>query len=122
IMGYLNTTTNVTTPANASIYSDTALIPSPTPVDSPSSDSDSSSSSSGGAIPTADATGNQLLGSATPTATSGGSTGGGGTAGAAAASPTGDAPSAAAAVAALSGWGNLLVLVGLVMMGGLVLW
>ena len=44
IMGYLNTTTNVTTPANATIYSNTSNIPSPTPP--------VTTSSSGGAIPT----------------------------------------------------------------------
>ncbi|KAI4137261.1 MAG: hypothetical protein LQ341_005221 [Variospora aurantia] len=59
IMGYLNTTTNTTTPANASIFSDTANIPSPTP--SPSEITSSTVIGDGGAIPTANATGNQLL-------------------------------------------------------------
>ncbi|KAL9018886.1 MAG: hypothetical protein Q9185_003798 [Variospora sp. 1 TL-2023] len=59
IMGYLNTTTNTTTPANASIFSDTANIPSPTP--SPSEINSSTVIGDGGAIPTANATGNQLL-------------------------------------------------------------
>ncbi|KAI4287165.1 MAG: hypothetical protein L6R35_003580 [Caloplaca aegaea] len=59
IMGYLNTTTNTTTPANASIFSDTANIPSPTP--SPSETPSSTVIGEGGAIPTANATGNQLL-------------------------------------------------------------
>ena len=45
-MGYLNTTTNITTPANAPIYSNTSNIPSPTPKPK------TTSTSSGGAIPT----------------------------------------------------------------------
>ncbi|KAL8725174.1 MAG: hypothetical protein Q9181_006518 [Wetmoreana brouardii] len=64
IMGFLNTTTNMTTPANASIYSNTANIPSPTPIPT-------TSTASGGAIPTSDATGNQLLPSPTESAASG---------------------------------------------------
>ncbi|KAL8673190.1 MAG: hypothetical protein Q9168_002382 [Polycauliona sp. 1 TL-2023] len=60
IMGFLNTTTNETTPANASIYSDTANIP--TPPGTPSMET-----SSGGVIPTANATGNSAVPSATET-------------------------------------------------------
>ncbi|KAL8891234.1 MAG: hypothetical protein Q9192_005773 [Flavoplaca navasiana] len=63
IMGFLNTTTNETTPANASIYSDTANIPTP-----PSTPSEETSS--GGVIPTSDATGNQVMPSATETGAS----------------------------------------------------
>ncbi|KAL9003514.1 MAG: hypothetical protein Q9188_003619 [Gyalolechia gomerana] len=65
IMGFLNTTTNITTPANASIYSDTSNIPSPTPVETATT-----SSASGGAIPTSNATGNQLLPESTAPPTS----------------------------------------------------
>ncbi|KAL8936789.1 MAG: hypothetical protein Q9211_004016 [Gyalolechia sp. 1 TL-2023] len=54
IMGFLNTTTNITTPANDSIYSDTSNIPSPTPVETAAT-----SSASGSA--TSHATGTQLL-------------------------------------------------------------
>ena len=61
-MGYLNTTTNVTTPANASIYSNTSNIPSPTPVSTAAA---SSSIASGGAIPTANDTGQHGLSSTT---------------------------------------------------------
>ncbi|KAL9592279.1 MAG: hypothetical protein Q9179_006877 [Wetmoreana sp. 5 TL-2023] len=64
IMGFLNTTTNMTTPANASIYSNTANIPSPTPIAT-------TSTASGDAIPTSNATGNQLLPSSTESAASG---------------------------------------------------
>ncbi|KAL9007955.1 MAG: hypothetical protein Q9173_006872 [Seirophora scorigena] len=64
IMGYLNTTTNVTTPANASIYSDTANIPSPTPAPTAAA----TSTISGGVIPTSNATGNELLATGAPTA------------------------------------------------------
>ncbi|KAL8689704.1 MAG: hypothetical protein Q9218_004685 [Villophora microphyllina] len=53
IMGFLNTTTNITTPANASIYSNTSNIPSPTPVAM-------LSTASGGAIPTTSTAGNLL--------------------------------------------------------------
>ncbi|KAL8646914.1 MAG: hypothetical protein Q9210_005857, partial [Variospora velana] len=70
IMGYLNTTTNATIPANASIFSDTANIPSPTP--SPSATT-SSTVISGGAIPTSNATGDQLLPPETTMTTTGGS-------------------------------------------------
>ncbi|KAL8719680.1 MAG: hypothetical protein Q9225_003335 [Loekoesia sp. 1 TL-2023] len=66
IMGFLNTTTNITTPANARIYRDTSNIPSPTPVST-----STTASASGGAIPTSDATGNQLLPSTTGPAASG---------------------------------------------------
>ncbi|KAL8934739.1 MAG: hypothetical protein Q9216_005757 [Gyalolechia sp. 2 TL-2023] len=65
IMGFLNTTTNITTPADDPIYSDTSNIPSPTPVETATT-----SSASGGAIPTSDATGDLLLpeSTASPTA------------------------------------------------------
>ncbi|KAL8757266.1 MAG: hypothetical protein Q9184_004262 [Pyrenodesmia sp. 2 TL-2023] len=116
IMGYLNTTTNVTTPANASIYSDTALIPSPTPVSS-----DAAASSSSSTIQTADPTGNQPLASATPTPASGDPISAGGDGTAAAASPTGEGTSAAAAGSLVFvGWSGLVAMAGLV--GGVVLW
>ncbi|KAL8994283.1 MAG: hypothetical protein Q9169_005699 [Polycauliona sp. 2 TL-2023] len=63
IMGFLNTTTNQTTPANASIYSDTANIPTPPPTPM-------AETSSGGVIPTSNATGNQVSPSATETGAS----------------------------------------------------
>ncbi|KAI4209834.1 MAG: hypothetical protein LQ351_007252 [Letrouitia transgressa] len=63
VMGYLNTTTNVTTPANASIYSDASNIPSPSPVTTAAA---SSTIVSGGAIPTTDTIGSQALPSTTP--------------------------------------------------------
>ncbi|KAL8806614.1 MAG: hypothetical protein Q9182_001262 [Xanthomendoza sp. 2 TL-2023] len=62
IMGFLNTTTNLTTPANDPIYDNTANIPTPPPTSSPTS--------SGGAIPTSNATGNRLVPSATGTTAS----------------------------------------------------
>ncbi|KAL8731106.1 MAG: hypothetical protein Q9166_003634 [cf. Caloplaca sp. 2 TL-2023] len=62
IMGFLNTTTNETTPANASIYEDTSNIPTPPPTPTAAA-----STSSGGVIPTSNATGNQILPSATET-------------------------------------------------------
>ncbi|KAI4088804.1 MAG: hypothetical protein L6R37_008148, partial [Teloschistes peruensis] len=68
IMGFLNTTTNITTPANASIYSDVANIPSPTPVSTASTES-------GGAIPTTNATGDMLLPPSTASSTAASSTG-----------------------------------------------
>ncbi|KAI4105375.1 MAG: hypothetical protein LQ339_003439 [Xanthoria mediterranea] len=64
IMGFLNTTTNETTPANASIYSDTANIPTPPPTPLVAT-------SSSGVIPTSNATGNQVVPSATETGDSG---------------------------------------------------
>ncbi|KAI4226219.1 MAG: hypothetical protein L6R36_003355 [Xanthoria steineri] len=64
IMGFLNTTTNETTPANASIYSDTANIPTPPPTSLVAT-------SSSGVIPTSDATANQVVPSATETGDSG---------------------------------------------------
>ncbi|KAI4268482.1 MAG: hypothetical protein L6R38_007829 [Xanthoria sp. 2 TBL-2021] len=64
IMGFLNTTTNETTPANAAIYSDPANIPTPPPTPSVET-------SSGGVIPTSNATGNQIVPSATETGGSG---------------------------------------------------
>ncbi|KAL8675988.1 MAG: hypothetical protein Q9186_007446 [Xanthomendoza sp. 1 TL-2023] len=63
IMGFLNTTTNVTTPADDTIYDDTANIPTPPPTPSPTADE----TSSGGSIPTSNATGNQILPTATET-------------------------------------------------------
>ena len=63
-MGFLNTTTNETTPANASIYSNTANIPTPPPTPLVAT-------SSSGVIPTSDATGNQVVPSATETGDSG---------------------------------------------------
>ncbi|KAI4202408.1 MAG: hypothetical protein LQ350_002626 [Teloschistes chrysophthalmus] len=68
IMGFLNTTTNITTPANASIYSDVANIPSPTPLSTASTES-------GGAIPTTNATGDMLLPPSTASTTAASSTG-----------------------------------------------
>ncbi len=62
-MGFLNTTTNQTTPANASIYDDTSNIPTPTPMTT-------SMTSSDGVTPTSDATDNQILPSATETGAS----------------------------------------------------
>ncbi|KAL8912820.1 MAG: hypothetical protein Q9172_007421 [Xanthocarpia lactea] len=73
IMGFLNTTTNETTPANASIYDNTSNIPTPTPMTT-------SVTSSDGVIPTSDATDNQILPSATETGASGSAAGGDGAA------------------------------------------
>ncbi|KAL8849783.1 MAG: hypothetical protein Q9221_005266 [Calogaya cf. arnoldii] len=64
IMGFLNTTTNQTTPASASIYSDVANIPTPPPTPL------SAETSSGGAIPTVNSMGNQTVPSATETGAS----------------------------------------------------
>ena len=61
-MGYLNTSTNITTPANASVYSNISNIPSPIPSSTTASTADIVS---GGVIPTANATGNQKMSSST---------------------------------------------------------
>ncbi|KAL8714393.1 MAG: hypothetical protein Q9220_001726 [cf. Caloplaca sp. 1 TL-2023] len=61
IMGFLNTTTNITTPADAPIYSDQANIPSPTP-------KPTAATSSGGAIPST--TGSEAVASSTDSASS----------------------------------------------------
>ncbi|KAL8772247.1 MAG: hypothetical protein Q9209_002459 [Squamulea sp. 1 TL-2023] len=60
IMGFLNTITNETTPADAPIYSDVANIPTPPPTST-------AMTSSEGVIPTSNATGNEILPSATET-------------------------------------------------------
>lgn len=65
IMGFLNTTTNITTPANDSMYSNTMNIPSPTPVLAAAT-----SSASGGAIPTSTATSNTFISETTMPAAS----------------------------------------------------
>ncbi|KAL8794450.1 MAG: hypothetical protein Q9195_002923 [Heterodermia aff. obscurata] len=62
VMGYLNTTTNVTTPANASMYSNTSNIPSPTSIPTAAA---TANVASGGAIPTSNATGIHVLPSTT---------------------------------------------------------
>ncbi|KAI9819492.1 MAG: hypothetical protein M1827_006940 [Pycnora praestabilis] len=62
IMGFLNTTTNVTTPADAAIYSNASNIPTPTPLPSTSTALSSSSY-------TATATGSSTAGNPSATAT-----------------------------------------------------
>ncbi|KAL9608375.1 MAG: hypothetical protein Q9167_006789 [Letrouitia subvulpina] len=102
VMGYLNTTTNVTTPANASIYSDASNIPSPSPVTTAAA---SSTIASGGAIPTSGTVGSQALPSTT--SESGSPTG---TATGAAATSTGDSGVSSQSHIAFAGWPLLMAI------------
>ncbi len=94
VMGYLNTTTNQTTPANSTLYSNTSAIPSPTPISS-------SSSPSSTASPTSSTP-------ADPATTSGGSTSASGTAG-----------SGAARVGGVLDFGGWVLLVGVGVLGAI---